>query len=127
MLGAMFKLGEIKPRPGIYIRWYNDGGFSRFARPLGVGAAVIKSNWGPLNELFTLNPADDIKTVAGTGKGANVIAEIFNGGASFVNVVRVGNGGSVATATFDTSDEVGFDIRTKYPTSRQFSITIRDA
>lgn len=127
MLGAMFRLGEIKPRPGIYVRWYNDGGYSRFARPLGVGAAVIKSNWGPLNELFTLNPADDIKMQVGTGKGANVVAEIFNGGASFVRVVRVGNGGNVATAYFETSDEVGFDVRTKYPTSRQFSITIRDA
>lgn len=46
MIGAMFKLGEQKARPGVYVRWYNAGGYARYSRPLGVGAAVIKSNWG---------------------------------------------------------------------------------
>lgn len=127
MLGAMFKLGEIKPRPGIYVRWYNDGGYARFARPLGVGAQVIKSNWGPVNKLVTLNPSSDIKSAIGSGKGAECVEELFQGGALFVHVVRAGNGGQQGTLTLETSDEQGIQLITKYPTSRKFVVTVREA
>ncbi|RIJ63605.1 phage tail sheath subtilisin-like domain-containing protein [Rummeliibacillus sp. POC4] len=127
MLGAMFKLGELKPRPGIYVRWYNAGGYARYARPLGVGAQVIQSDWGPVNKVITLNPASDIKSTIGTGKGAEAVTEIFAGGASYVHVVRAGNGGTVGSLQLETTDAKGINLTTKYPTSREFSVTLRDA
>lgn len=129
MAGAMFKLGEQKARPGVYVRWFNDGGTARFSRPLGVGAAVVKSNWGPLNEVIAIEGANEVKNKIGTGKGADVVEEILNGGAILVNTVRIGTGGEPAMLTLETTGENGgaVDLLTKYPTSRKFNVTVRES
>lgn len=126
-IGSMFKLGEQKPRPGIYVRWYNAGGNASYSRPLGVGAQVIKANWGPVMELNTVKGGNEVKDEVGTGKGADVISETFEGGASVVHVVRVGTGGSPAEAELETGGEDKIVVRTKYPTSRKFNVTIRES
>lgn len=127
-IGAMFKLGEQKIRPGVFVRWYNDGGYKRYSRPLGVGAAVIKSNWGPLGKLVTIDPTIEVKEKLGTGKGPSLVNEIFEGGASFVHCVRAGTGGTHATLDLLAGVAEGtVGLRTKYPTSREFNVTIREA
>ncbi|WP_060210314.1 phage tail sheath protein [Sporosarcina koreensis] len=127
MIGAMFKLGEQKSRPGVYTRWYNAGGFSRFARALGVGAAVIKANWGPIGQIITVENRDEVKEKIGTGVGADVVREIFEGGAYVVHAVRIGTGGSPSTASLTVGETGSLELKTKYPTSRQFFVTVRDA
>ena len=127
MIGAMFKLGEQKERPGVFVRWYNAGGYARYSRPLGVGAAVIKSNWGPVGKLFTVESGDAVKEMVGTGYGADVVKEIFEGGAYFVQTVRIGTGGKPATLSLTAETLKSVELRTLYPTSRLFSVTVREA
>ncbi|MEK5068106.1 phage tail sheath subtilisin-like domain-containing protein [Sporosarcina sp. FSL K6-1508] len=125
-IGAMFKLGEQKIRPGVFVRWYNAGGYKRYSRPLGVSAAVIKSNWGPIGEVVTLDTGEDVKDKLGTGLGPDVVNEIFEGGASFCHTVRIGTGGQPAEVDLEAETET-VKLRTKYPTSRNFSVTVREA
>ncbi len=127
MIGAMFKIGEQKARPGVFVRWYNDGGYAKYSRALGVGAAVIKSNWGPLGKLVTVESGDEVKEKFGTGIGADVIKQIFEGGAIFVHTVRIGTGGTPAAVSLEAGTAETVEVSTLYPTSRKFSVTVREA
>lgn len=129
MIGAMFRLGEQKVRPGVYVRWYNDGGTPMFGGSTGVAAAVIRSNWGPTEKV--INVENDIsktpKTI-GTGYGPGVVRQIIRGGATEVLVVRAGKGGDPAELILKDSEGIeSLKLNTKYPTSREFNVTIRDA
>ncbi|GKV54238.1 hypothetical protein NCCP2222_01850 [Sporosarcina sp. NCCP-2222] len=126
-IGAMFKLGEQKARPGVFTRWYNAGGYGRYSRPLGVGAAVVKSNWGPVGSVITVENGDQVKEKLGTGTGADVVKEIFEGGAYFVHAVRIGAGGTSASLSLTAGAGQSVELRTIYPTSREFYVTVRDA
>ena len=127
MIGSMFKLGEQKARPGVFVRWYNDGGYAKYSRALGVGAAVVKANWGPLNKLITVESGEEVKAKVGTGLGADVIKQIFEGGAIFVHTVRIGTGGTPATVALTAATASTVELTTLYPTSRKFSVTVREA
>ncbi|HBZ09118.1 MAG TPA: phage tail sheath protein [Bacillus bacterium] len=128
MIGAMFKLGEQKVRPGVYVRWYNDGGTPQAGGSSGIAAAVIKSNWGPLQRVIAIDDANKVEEVLGTGKGAQVAEQILLGGATELIVVRAGLGGTASELSL--KDSTGVDllkIKTKYPTSREFNVTIRES
>lgn len=128
MIGALFRLGEQKVRPGIFVRWYNAGGYKSYARALGVAAAVIKSNWGPLGKVITVESLEDVKQKLGTGYGADVVKEIFEGEAYFVHTVRAGVGGKSAEIELLNTEGLNVvNLHTKYPTSREFNITLRDS
>lgn len=125
----MFKLGEQKVRPGVYVRWYNDGGASTVGGTTGVAAAVIKSNWGPTNTVNNIgNDLSETPKNIGTGYGPGVVRQIIRGGATEVLVVRAGKGGDVAKLSLeDTEGLEVLKLNTKYPTSREFNVTIREA
>lgn len=127
MIGIMFKKGEIKARPGIYARWENVGGVAPRVSILGVNAAIIQSNWGPVGKAVQLDRTmiDDLKNYVGTGTGADAIYQAFFGGASFVWVARVGQGGEVAKGTISEGDLTEFEFRTKYPTDRNINVSTR--
>lgn len=128
-VGATFKTGEQKAIPGVYTRIYNAGGNNRYAGLLGMGAAVVQSNWGPVSEVIAINNDEgDVKKKIGTGKGPDVVAEAFSGGAYVMRVVRAGTGGTSAKLLLKGSDELAeaAELHTKFPTSREFNITIRD-
>ncbi len=128
MIGAMFRLGEQKVRPGVYVRWYNAGGSASYLRTIGIAAAVVQSNWGPFGEVITVEKAENIKKDIGTGKGADVINEIFNGGAYTVLAVRAGRGGDPAKLTLKNDEDIDVvNLQTKYATSREFNVTIRES
>lgn len=126
MIGSMFKLGEQKTRPGVYVRWYNDGGTPTIGGTTGIAAAVVKSDWGKVGGVTTVSDAGKIDETIGTGSGAEVVKQILRGGAVEVLAVRVGDGGNEASVTLE--DEDGADslkVISKYPTSRDFNVTIR--
>lgn len=128
MIGAMFKLGEQKVRPGVYVRWYNDGGTSVFGGSTGVAAVVIKSNWGPTNEVVKVHDISETERTIGTGYGPGVVRQVLRGGAVEVLVVRVGLGGDQAELILkDTEGIDALKLNTKYPTSREFNVTVREA
>lgn len=123
-------MGEQKVRPDVYVRWHNAGGARVVTGTVGVAAAVIKSNWGPLGEVVTVESPGELTGKLGSGNGPECIREIFSGGASTVLAVRSGTGGTKAslelTDTADTAVKV-VKLTTKYPTTRPFTVTIRDS
>ena len=49
-MSGTFVVGETKIRPGVYTRYENAGGVEIAGAANGIGAAVIRANWGPLNK-----------------------------------------------------------------------------
>jgi hypothetical protein len=130
MPGEVFVLGEQKIRPDIYVRWHNAGDVRVVTGTVGIAAAVIKSNWGPLGQVLTIETPTDIAKKLGSGAGPDGIQEIFNGGTSSVLAIRVGTGGTKATITLkDTTAEPidAVKLDSKYPTTRSFKVTVRDS
>lgn len=126
--GARFKVGELKARPGVYARVSNDGESPSVGTSPKIGLALIQSNWGPVGKPQTIysRQSEQLNRLVGTGKGAKVVKAFFNGGGAATQVIRVGNGGEVATATLG-DEEGSLKVVTKYPTDRSFSIVIRDS
>lgn len=126
--GARFKVGELKARPGVYARVSNDGESPSVGTSPKIGLALIQSDWGPVGEAQTIysRQSEQLNRLVGTGKGAKVVKAFFNGGGAATQVIRVGNGGEVATATLG-DEEGSLKVVTKYPTDRLFSIVIRDS
>lgn len=125
--GAKFKIGELKARPGVYARISNDGESPSVGVSPKVGLALIQANWGSVGKSQTIysRQSEQLNRLVGTGKGAKVVKAFFNGGGAATQVIRVGNGGEVATATLG-DEEGSLKVVTKYPTDRSFSVVIRD-
>ena len=126
--GARFKIGELKARPGVYARVSNDGESPSVGTSPKIGLALVQSNWGPVGkpQIIYSRQSEQLNRLVGTGKGAKVVKAFFNGGGAATQVIRVGNGGEVATATLG-DEEGSLKVVTKYPTDRSFSIVIRDS
>jgi len=124
----VFTVGETKTRPGVYTRYENAGSTPLAGAINGIGAAIIKSNWGPLNQLVTLDGVNSVAPTFGTDLTVDTITEMFNGGCSKVKVVRAGSGGTASTITL--KDDVAANVVTitaKYVGNRAFNVTIRDS
>lgn len=126
-MGGFFRAGEEKIRPGVYHRYTNTT--VKQVSYDGVVAVTIRSNWGPVEQLVELDRISDIYTTFGDG-GANstldALKQIFKGGASTIYAVRVGNGGTKATATLKDSEGIdAVKITAKSPGSRALSYTVR--
>lgn len=127
MAGASYVYGEQKTRPGVYVRTVNVGEPSVAEGAQGIGAATVQASWGPLNEVVSLEGIDDVTDKFGVGQGTNVLRELFRGGALEVKAVRLGSGGEPASVSLkDETDEDVVHLTTKYPTSRNFNVTVRD-
>lgn len=130
MPGETFILGEQKVRPDVYVRWHNAGGARVVTGTVGVAAAAVKANWGPLGAVITVETPGELSGKLGSGSGPECVREIFSGGASTVLAVRVGTGGTPAQLELeDTATTAVKVVRlvTKYPTTRAFTVTIRDS
>lgn len=128
MIGSLYRLGEQKVRPGVYVRWFNDGDLATYTGALGIAAAVIKSNWGPLGQVIKIENAEDVHKKIGSGYGSDVVNEMFKGGAYTALVVRVGKGGDHGEVILkDTEGMDAVKVLTKFPSSRNFTTTLRDS
>lgn len=130
-MSGFYTVGERKDRPGVYHRYENAGGADVAGAREGIGCAIVSGNWGALNTPVHIDPSIDVATVIGSGSGAEVIAEMFNGGVNELVVVRVGSGGTQGTVTLkDNSGSGGVDVvklTTLYPGSRAFSISVKES
>lgn len=129
MIGVLYRLGETKKRPGTYIRWVNVGGSEPRPANLGVCATVTQLNWGKLNKPFRLERAqmDNLKEFVGTGVGADAIRQAFLGGATFVWVLRIGDGGEKGTVTIESDDDKTLVFQTLYETDRKYQVLTRES
>lgn len=127
-MAGIFTIGEIKARPGVYTRYENAGGPQLASAINGIGAAIIRANWGPLNQLVELDGINAIAPAFGSSQTVDTITEMFNGGCSKVKAVRAGSGGTATKITLKDSAAVDVvAITAKYVGDRAFNITIRDS
>ncbi len=128
-MAGIFTIGETKTRPGVYTRYENAGGVSLAGAVNGIGAAIIKANWGPLNQLVELDGANAVAPAFGSALTVDTITEMFTGGCSKVKAVRAGTGGTPTTISLkdDTNLVDVVTITAKYPGDRAFNVTIRDS
>ena len=127
-MSGSFRAGEEKERPGVYRRHDNAGGTEVAGAAEGVGLAVVSGTWGPLNKPMVTDASDDVASIIGSGKGANVITQMRIGGVNDIVVVRVGSGGTPATITLKDDKEADVvTLTTLHPTSRAFTVTIKES
>lgn len=127
-MGAFYRSGEEKKRPGVYQRYEKQkeqvaGGSD------GVVAMAVTGNWGPLNEVLTLSGAAQAAQAFGSGgKAAAAIQEAFLGGARRVLAVRAGGGGTKGKATLQDAAETPADAviaTARYEGDRAFKYMLR--
>lgn len=126
-MAGTYAIGEKKTRPGVYHRRENAGGVPGAGAVNGIGAGVIRANWGPLNEVLTFEPSTDVKKVYGYGLSQDLITEMFNGGISSGAFIRAGNGGTAPSIVLQGDSGEAGSIQGKYVGDRAFTITIRDS
>lgn len=124
-MSGTYTLGEKKERPGVYHRKENSS-ITLGTATDGVAAAIIRGNWGPLNEVVNIDKSerDSLSKIFGSsGTAVDVIEQIFAGGATTCIAVRIGTGGAKATITLS---EV-IELTAKYEGNRTLSVSIRDS
>ncbi len=129
-MAGIFTIGETKARPGVYTRYENAGGVSLAGAVNGIGAAIIKANWGPLNQLVELDGANAVAPAFGSALTVDTITEMFTGGCAKVKAVRAGTGGSATTGNLKDTTATPVDavsITAKFVGDRAFSVTVRDS
>lgn len=126
-MGIFFTPGETKKRPGIYQRYENIGTPQLAGAINGICAAVVQSNWGPLNQIQILDSADQIASIYGKEAVNGILPQLFYGGAEKVIAVRVGSGNGTGTATLKDGENANVvTITLKYPGERKFQYVVRE-
>lgn len=126
-MGKFYVAGEKKVRPDVYQKYTNVGGVELAGAVNGIVATVVKSSWGPLGKVITLENQAEADKVLGKGGTTDVIREIFKGGAIKVYAVRLGTTGKRGEAKLQDEDSTpALDIYTKYEGNREFSYIIRN-
>ena len=130
-MAGTFISGKTKIRPGTYYNIQKYKSNAPEGSINGVTAAVFRSDFGPVGKVLELHPEDGYEAVFGTALTADVIKEVFAGGANTVLACRLGTGGSQAGVTLkgtvgDGAEADAVKITAKYPGEKSFTVTVRD-
>lgn len=123
-MGAIYNAGETKIRPAVYRRYENTGKDDSTGAVYGVFAIPVHADFGPLNTVstFEADQVNELKEMYGTSGTVNAALVLFDGGATKVNVFRLGTGGGAASVKVG---EIA-TLTTKYPTAGNYNITIKE-
>ena len=124
-MAGYFSLGENKIRPGAYFNVQKRGDETNFGAIDGVVAVLFKSSIGPLGKATVLPASEGYENTFGTGGTTDALREAFYGGAVKLIAVRVGNGGTVGSASLACATGKA-KLSTKYPSGAKFTATIRE-
>lgn len=124
-MAGYFTLGESKIRPGAYFNVQKNGDETSFGAIDGVVAVLFKSSIGPLGKATVLPASEGYESTFGAGGTTDALRESFYGGAVRIIAVRLGNGGTVGSASLAcTTGKV--KLSTKYPSAAKFTATVRE-
>lgn len=125
-MGKFYFSGEKKVRPDVYQNYTNVGGVELAGAINGIVAATIKSDWGPLGQVVTVENEREFNEIFGYGKTTDVVREIFRGGAIKAFVVRLGSNGTKGSAELmDSSGAKALELTARYEGTRKFSYIVR--
>jgi len=129
MAGEVFKQGEVKTRPGTYVRTSSlDELIPELIR--GIVAVIFRASWGPV--VPTLLEAEaQVTDKYFSGGTTKVARQAFRGGARKVLALRAGTGGVAATLMLQDigvpSDVVRIDAKHVGTKGNDFKVTRRVA
>ncbi len=129
-MSGTFVPGEIKIRPGNYVRYENAGANPQAAVVAGVVAAVFQADWGPLGSVHEIGSVAEAEALYGKAGNTEILKYIKQGGATKIKAVRVGTGGTKGSLTIKDNASPAVDVVTltaKYEGARSMSATIRDS
>ena len=133
-MSGSFSIGETKVRPGVYFRSEKSGAMELPGITSGVVGVAFKANWGPLGQAVELKSISEIASVygddSGTGSNVAVLEKVFMGGASRIQAVRVGAGGTKASHKLKDTTGTPVEVVTltaKHAGTRALSVTIKDS
>ena len=127
-MGALYREGENKIRPGVYRRHEKTTVSGIPGAINGVFAIPVHADFGPLGTVSVFEPDQigELKQLYGTGGTVDAALALFNGGATKVYIYRLGSGGTSASVDVKTADDaVIAAIATRYPTDSKFNITVK--
>lgn len=126
-MGAIFRAGENRIRPGVYRRYENTGSQSVPGAIYGVFAIPVHADFGPLATVstFSNDQVNDLKTMYGMGGTVDAALALFEGGATKVFIYRLGTGGKVATAKVAGESGDLVTLSTKYPTVNEYNYSLK--
>lgn len=130
MAGSVFQVGEQRIRPGVYVRVTDVGEPPEAIIPQGTVATLFRASWGPLGEVVTMESAEAIPAMFGSGGTTDVIKENFRGGCRRVLGFRLGSGGAKAVNTLQDGASVNVvKLEALYEGTRgnDFTVTVRDS
>ena len=123
-MAGYFKIGETKIRPGAYFNVQAKGSELIPGAVDGVVAILLKAKMGPLEKAIELSSEDDYTKIFGDGLTTDAIREAIYGGASKIIAVRIGTGGTAATASL-TAATGTLDVTAKSVGNESYKVTVR--
>lgn len=130
MAGSVFRVGEQKIRPGVYVRVANLTESAGIGAE-GIVAVLFRASWGPLNEPRVIEGGlYEIDSLYVAGGTIDALKEAVRGGARKVVAYRMGNGGQKASLKLkDTAATDVVQIDAKYPgtVGNELKVTVRDS
>lgn len=126
-MGAIYNAGENKTRPGVYRRYEKTGANETPGAIYGVFIIPVHANFGPLGKVTTFEPdqINELKALYGTTGTVDAALALFAGGATKVNLYRLGSGGKTASVEVAGANGTVATLTTKYPTDSNYNITIK--
>lgn len=127
-MAGYFMIGEEKVRAGAYFHVGKNGDEPDSGIVNGIVTCLFRSDFGPLGEVQILNKDEGYKEIYGTtGEGVDALKYAFQGGAQTIIACRIGTGGTQGKITLQDTDAAdALDISTTHPSSKEFSVTIRE-
>lgn len=112
-MGAFYKEGETKTRPGVYQRHSSERETVSAGAIDGICAVAISAPWGPVGIVTKHTSSKSIYRTYGTGDGVSAAIMTLEGGANTVYIARVGgNDGAKGTVTLKDNGETPADLIT---------------
>lgn len=129
-MGAFFKEGEEKIRPGVYKRYVNGDAESVAGASDGICALPIQADWGPVGTVTAHKSIKSLKETYGKKGTTTAACRVFEGGADTVYIYRLGSGGTCGEMELeDETADVAVKVVTlkqKYAGARKLTVTIRE-
>lgn len=123
MSGLYYK-GETKYRAGIYRRHEKVNTVASAMK--GVFCIPVHANFGPLGEVVTVTTKSELSEVFTLDGTVDAAAKLFDMGANTVHIWRLGADGKKGSLEINNTDGTKVvTLETKYETSIQFSISLR--
>lgn len=126
-MGALYRAGETKTRPGVYRRYEKTGSNATPGAIYGVFAIPVHADFGPLDtvSVFEADQVNELKQLYGIGGTVDAALALFDGGATKVYIYRLGTGGAVGTADVLAEGGTLAKFETKYPTANDFNFSLK--